>query len=86
MKNKQSTLILRLPNELKHKVELMAEEQGVSLNQFALYAFNKEVVQAETQSYFSNIWKDKGKKEILANFDTVMKKVGRKKVPNWDKV
>lgn len=86
MKNRQSTLILRLPNELKHKVELMAEEQGVSLNQFALYAFTKEIVQSETQSYFQNIWKAKGKKEILANFDEVMRKVGKKKVPDWDKI
>ena len=86
MKNKQSTLILRLPNELKHKVELMAEEQGVSLNQFALYAFTKEVVQSETQSYFQNIWKEKGKKEILVHFDEVMKKVGKNKVPDWDKI
>jgi len=86
MKNKQSTLIIRLPNELKHKVELMAEEQGVSLNQFALYAFTKEVIQSETQSYFQNIWKDKGKKEILANFDAVMEKVAKRKVPDWDKI
>ena len=85
MKNKQSTLIIRLPNELKHKVELMAEEQGVSLNQFALYAFTKEVVQSETQSYFQGIWKDKSKKTILENFDAVMKKVGKKKTPGWDK-
>jgi hypothetical protein len=86
MKNKQSTLIIRLPNELKHKVELMAEEQGVSLNQFALYAFTKEVVQTETQSYFQNIWKDKTKKEIFSDFDTVMKKIGKKKIPDWDKI
>jgi hypothetical protein len=86
MKNKQSTLILRLPNELKHKVELMAEEQGVSLNQFALYAFTKEVIQAETQSYFQDIWKNKSKKEILGNFDEVVKKIGQRKVPDWDKI
>ena len=65
MKNNQSTLIIRLPNELKHKVELMAEEQGVSLNQFALYAFTKEVIQTETQSYFQNIWKNKSKKPVV---------------------
>jgi hypothetical protein len=86
MKNKQSTLIIRLPNELKHKVELMAEEQGVSLNQFALYAFTKEVIQSETQSYFQSIWKDKTKKEILENFDEVVKKVAKRKVPDWDKI
>jgi hypothetical protein len=86
MKNKQSTLIIRLPNELKHKVELMAEEQGVSLNQFALYAFTKEVIQTETQSYFQDVWKGKTKKEILGNFDEVVKKVGKGKVPDWDKI
>lgn len=86
MKNKQSTLIIRLPNELKHKVELMAEEQGVSLNQFALYAFTKEVIQTETQSYFQDIWKNKTKKEILGNFDDVVKKIGKGKVPDWDKI
>ncbi|MBW8886754.1 MAG: toxin-antitoxin system HicB family antitoxin [Fibrobacteres bacterium] len=86
MKSKQSTLIIRLPNELKHKVELMADEQGVSLNQFALYAFTKEVIQSETQSYFQDIWKDKTKKEILGDFDAVMKKVGKKKAPDWDKI
>ena len=86
MKNKQSTLIIRLPNELKHKVELMAEEQGVSLNQFALYAFTKEVIQTETQSYFQNIWKNKTQKEILGNFDEVVKKIGKRNIPDWDKI
>jgi hypothetical protein len=79
-------MIIRLPNELKHKVELMAEEQGVSLNQFALYAFTKEVVQSEVNSYFSNKWGGRGKKEIFANFDAVVKKVAKKKVPSWDKL
>lgn len=86
MKHKQSTLILRLPNELKHKVELMAEEQGVSLNQFALYAFTKEVVQSETLSYFQAARRGKGRKEILSEFDAVMKKAAKRKVPDWDKV
>jgi len=64
----------------------MAEEQGVSLNQFALYAFTKEVVQMETQSYFRNIWKGKSKKEIFSDFDEVLKKIGKKPLPTWDKV
>ncbi len=86
MTTKQSTLIIRIPNELKHKVELLAEEQGVSLNQFSLYAFTKEVVQMETQSYFLDYQKDKKRKEILSNYDEVMKKISKRKVPDWDKV
>ena len=86
MENKRSTLIIRLPKDLKHKVEIMAEEHGVSLNQFALYVFTKEIIQTETQSYFQDIWKSKSKKEILGNFDEVMKKIGKGKVPDWDKI
>jgi len=48
-------MIIRLPNNLKHKVELMAEAQGVSLNQFAFYIFTKAVVQSETQSLASKL-------------------------------
>ncbi len=40
--------------------------------------FTKEVIQTETQGYFQNIWKSKTKKEILGNFDEVMKKIGTK--------
>ena len=86
MRDNQSTMIVRLPNELKHKVELMAEEQGVSLNQFALYAFTKEVVQAETRSFFQKKRHGKTKKDIFSDFDEVIKKIGKRKVPDWDKV
>ena len=32
MSNGTSVLTLRIPFELKHKIELMAEKQGVSIN------------------------------------------------------
>ncbi|MCR1795929.1 type II toxin-antitoxin system HicB family antitoxin, partial [Leptospira sp. id769339] len=38
MKTKASVLTIRIPSELKHKIERVAEEQGVSINQLALYA------------------------------------------------
>ena len=70
----ETTMIIRLPNNLKHKVELMAEEQGVSLNQFALYAFTKEVIQSETQSLASKL--DEMKKQQEKNrFAHLAKKV-----------
>ncbi len=65
MNSKQSTITLRLPNELKQKIKLMAEVKGVSVNQFVLSVFEKA---------------------ILANYDAIMKKVGKRKVPNWDKL
>lgn len=84
MKAKSSVLTIRLPKELKHKIERVADEQGVSINQLALYAFTKEIKEMETSSYFRNRLKLKDKKVILNDYDTVVKKIGTSKLPKWD--
>jgi hypothetical protein len=86
MKAKASVLTIRVPKELKHKIEQVADEQGVSINQLALYAFTKEIKELETSTFFINYTKSKTKNEILTEFDNVMKKVKKEKVPNWDKL
>jgi FAD synthase len=86
MKAKASVLTIRVPKELKHKIEQVADEQGVSINQLALYAFTKEIKELETSTFFINYTKSKSKNEILTGFDNVMKKVKKEKVPNWDKL
>ena len=86
MKSKASVLTLRLPFELKHKIDRIADEQGISINQLALYAFTKEVSELETSDYFLRYWKNQKKEDILKNFDKVMKKVKKSKIPRWDKL
>ncbi|MBN2159128.1 MAG: toxin-antitoxin system HicB family antitoxin [Spirochaetes bacterium] len=86
MKAKASVLTIRVPKELKHKIEQVADEQGVSINQLALYAFTKEIKELETSTFFINYTKSKTKNEILTGFDNVMKKVKKEKVPSWDKL
>ena len=83
-KAKSSVLTIRLPKELKHRIERVADEQGVSINQLALYAFTKEIKEMETSSYFRNRLKLKDKKVILNDYDTVVKKIGTSKLPKWD--
>lgn len=84
MKAKSSVLTIRVPKELKHKIERVADEQGVSINQLALYAFTKEIKELETSSYFNSLLKSKSKKELFDDFDAVMKKVKASTVPKWD--
>ena len=86
MKTKASVLTLRIPNELKHKIEKMADKQGLSINQLALYAFTKEIQEMETSNYLSKMWNKKSKKEILNDFDEVIAKVKKSNVPEWDKI
>ncbi len=86
MRNKASVLTVRVPSHLKHKIEKVAGKQGVSINQFALYAFTKEVKEMETFDYLSKRWKNKSRSMILKNFDRAMENVGSKKSPAWDKL
>jgi len=86
IKTKPSTMILRVPNQLKHKIEKMAHQQGISINQLALYMFTKEVSDLETSDYFEKYRKNKNKKEIIDDFDSVMNKIQNTEIPDWDKI
>ena len=45
---KASVLTIRVPTDLKHRINSLAEEQGVSINQLALYMFEKEIGNIES--------------------------------------
>ena len=51
MKNKASVLTIRIPKRLKNEIEKISDTQGVSINQFALFAFTKEIVEIEDNKY-----------------------------------
>lgn len=82
---KTSVLTIRVPHELKERIEFMAEQQGVSINQFALYAFTKQLSEIENSEYFQQFIKNKTRQDLLAGFDKAMGKV-KFRAPNedWD--
>jgi len=82
----KKVLTIRLPDELKDKLDFIAEKEGVSLNQYALYAFSKQVSEYETKEYFKRIIKNKSKDKIFNEFDTILKKIKSRKNPDWDKL
>jgi len=84
--SKPSVLTIRVPSELKHRLASVAEEQGVSINQLAMYMFTKELGNLEANQIISKHWKKHSKSKILSGFDEVMRKVKAKPVPDWDKI
>lgn len=84
--SKASVLTIRVPSDLKHRIELVAEEQGVSINQLAMYMFTKEIGNLEANQTISKYWKDYSKESILTGFDEAMEKVKDRSVPDWDKI
>lgn len=84
--SKVNVLTIRVPSELKNRIAQVAEEQGVSINQLAMYIFTKEIGNIEAGQQMSNLLKGYSKKEILAGFNEVMVKVKQRPVPDWDKM
>ena len=83
---KTNVMTIRVPEELKERIENTAMLQGVSINQFALYAFTKELSELENSQYFKHFLKDKSKEDIIKGFDEVMGKVKNRTVEEWDKI
>jgi len=83
---KTNVMTIRVPEELKERIENTAMLQGVSINQFALYAFTKELSELENSQYFKQFLKDKSKEDIIKGFDEVMGKVKNRTVEEWDRL
>ena len=87
MNKNTHTLTIRIPEDLKYRLEKNANKQGVSINQLALYMFTKELSELETSNFFNQIIKDKSKKEIFDSIDNILSSVPAKKSsPEWDKI
>ncbi len=84
--SKSNVMTIRVPEELKERIENTASLQGVSINQFALYAFTKELSELENSRYFKNRLKGKKREDIIKSFDSVMAKVPARDVPEWDRI
>ena len=72
---KTSVLTIRVPHHLKTRIEFAAEQQGVSINQFALYAFTKQLSELEDSEYYQQFIRNKTRQDLLAGFDAAMNKV-----------
>ena len=81
-----NTLTIRVPAVLKKRIEKVSALQGVSINQFALYAFTKEIAELENQSYFDAILSKINKKQLLRAVDEVLAAVPERTVPEWDRL
>ncbi len=90
MKTKASVLTLRIPFELKHNIKVMAAQQGLSINQLALYALTKEMKSMETYNYLEKYWIDKPEGDLKKNYSRVLEKIhdknNNKELPQWDRL
>jgi len=65
-------LLIRLPGKLKQKIEFEAENQGVSINELAMYIFAKEIANIEASNQQSLTCKDYPRQIFTPEFAEAM--------------
>lgn len=80
----KSTLTIRVPEALKQRIETLAAQQGVSINQFATYALTKEIGEWATGQVFRSFTKGIDKKAIFKKMDQILATVPDREAPEWD--
>jgi WD40 repeat protein len=70
--SKSNDLIIRLPGDLKQKVDLEADNQGVSINEFAMYIFAKEIANIEANQQLSISIKEYSNQIVKPEFARAM--------------
>ncbi len=84
--NKSKVITLRVPFELKYRLENEAKQQGVSLNSLVNYFLTTQISQAEAISSLEQRLSSKEigvlKNRVLDIFNTVP---STKNIPEWDK-
>jgi len=81
--SKSNVLTLRVPWELKKRLEVEAKLQGVSLNQLSNYLLNEQLTQLELISKFESRLSQKNIDNLKVKVKNILEKVPRKEVPTW---
>ena len=82
--SKTNVLTLRVPWELKRRLEKESKFQGVSLNQLSNYLLNEQLTQLELISSLESRLSEKSIDDLKIKVSNILNKVPKKKTPSWD--
>lgn len=82
--NKSLTLTLRMPIDLKKRLEREAKYQGVSLNQLTNYMITVQLTQLEMVSSLDEKLIGKSIPNLKKKVLSILDKIPERNVPTWD--
>ena len=85
MSNTQ-VVTLRMPKELKRRLDREAKYQGVSTNQLANYLVNLQLTHLESVSLLETRLEKKSIRSLKPKVKKIMDKVPEREVPVWDSI
>jgi len=77
---------LRLPKDLKRRLDREAKYQGVSINQLTNYLLNSQLTQLESVSILESRLSNKSINTLKKKVRKIISKVPSREVPNWDRI
>lgn len=84
--NRARILTIRMPVELKTRLELQARYQGVSLNQLTNYFINNELNQLEVMRHLEKRLSGRNIQRLKTDVQSILDKVSCRNIPEWDKI
>ena len=84
--NDTQVVTLRMPRELKRRLDREAKYQGVSLNQLANYLVNSQLTHMESVSILESRIEKKSIPTLKRKARIILSKVPDRNVPSWDKI
>ena len=82
--SKSQVVTLRMPRELKQRLENEAKMQGVSINQLTNYLLNIQLTQLEMVTNMENRLKTKNIQNLKAKAASLLDRIPDREVPEWD--
>jgi hypothetical protein len=79
-----NVITLRVPWELKRRLEKQARFQGVSINQLSNYLLNEQLTQLELIASLESRLAEKSIDGLKIKVSNILKKVPRRETPSWD--
>ena len=83
--SKTQVITLRIPLELKKRLEREAKFQGVSMNQLNNYLLTVQLTQMEMFSSFESRLMKKSIPELKLKAEKILNKIPGRRVPAWDR-
>ncbi len=84
--NNTQVVTLRMPKELKRRLEREAKYQGTSLNQLTNYLVNVQLTHMEAVSILESRVEEKSISSLKRKVRKILDKVPEKEVPSWDSI
>jgi predicted transcriptional regulator len=81
-----ATLSIRIPDNLKEKVAALAEQQGVSMNNFITSCLSSAVAQETTRAFLLQRLEGVDLNETTAAFERIMSETRRGRGPSMREV